>query len=408
MMSGPPGSRPPLVDADRVAGLRSLATSKREIETMFANIVTAVKHKVAGWVQAAGNLLERITKPTNTAARLVAGAGRDMTRSTVELLAENALLRQQIIVLRRAVDKPRLEDHERLLMVLLARINAGWRQAVHIVKPDTLLRWHSRLFKLLWKRKSKPKGQPARLAQETIDLIRMMRSDNRWGAERIRGELLKLGIRVSKRTVQKYMCRVREPGEPGGQTWSIFLANHAGEIWACDFLQLYDVLFRPLFALFFVKHGNREVVHLNVTRSPTDAWSTQQLREATPFGEAPRYLIRDNDCKFGPRFAAVAEAANIDIVDIPPHSPNCNAIVERFLRSARNECLDHVVILGEDHARRVLREYAFDYFNTARPHQGIDQKIPKHVDSGIKANIEGRVIARPILGGLQHDYRWAA
>ncbi len=139
----------------------SLATPQREIETMFANLVAAVKHRVVGWGQAVGNLLTSITKPISTAARLVAGAGRDTTRSTAELLVENALLCQQIIVLRRAVGKPRLEDHERLLMVLLSRINAGWRQALHIVKPDTLLRWHSRLFKLLWKRKSKPKGQQA-------------------------------------------------------------------------------------------------------------------------------------------------------------------------------------------------------------------------------------------------------
>ncbi len=293
-------------------------------------------------------------------------------------------------------------------MVLLARLNAGWRQPLHIVKPDTLLRWHRRLFKLLWKRKSKPKGQPARLAQETINLIRMMRRDNRWGAERIRGELLKLGIRVSKRTVQKYMFGIGDPGEPGGQSWSTFIANHAGEIWACDFLQLYDVLFRPLFALFFVKLDNREVVHLNVTRSPTDAWAARQLREATPFAEAPRYLIRDNDYKFGSKFAAVADGAGIEIVGIPPRSPNCNAVMERFLRSARNECLDHIMILSEDHARRVLREYAFDYFNEARPHQGIDQQIPKHVGSGIGANTEARVIARPILAGLHHDYRRAA
>jgi transposase InsO family protein len=157
-----------------------------------------------------------------------------------------------------------------------------------------------------------------------------------------------------------------------------------------------------------VKYGSREVVHLNVTRSPSDAWAAQQLREVTPFGEAPRYLNRDNDCKYGPKFAAVAEGAGIEMVNIPPRSPDCNAIVERFLRSARNECLDHIVILGEDHARRILREYAFDYFNKARPHQGIDQKIPKHVDAGIEANAEGAVIARPILGGLHHDYTRAA
>ena len=127
VVSGPQRLRLPSVDADRVTGLGSLATPQREIETMFANIVAAVKHKVVGWVQAVGNLLTRITKPMSTAARLVAGAGRDMTRSTAELLAENALLRQQVIVLRRALGKPQLEDHERLLMVLLARFNAGWR-----------------------------------------------------------------------------------------------------------------------------------------------------------------------------------------------------------------------------------------------------------------------------------------
>jgi hypothetical protein len=131
---------------------------------MFANLVAAMKHKVVGWVRAVGNLLTRITKPRSTAARLVVGVGRDMTRSTAELLAENVLLRQQVIVLRRAAGKPRLEDHERLLMVVLARIDAGWRQAQHIVKPDTLLRWHGRLFQFLWKRKSKPTGLPARLA----------------------------------------------------------------------------------------------------------------------------------------------------------------------------------------------------------------------------------------------------
>jgi len=180
-MSGPQGPRTLSVDADPIAGLPSLAISQREIETMFANVVAAVRQEVVGWVQAEGELLKRITKPTSTVAGLAAGASKDMTRSTAELFAENALLRQQVIVLRRSVGKPRLEDHERLLMVLLARFNTGWRQALHIVKPDTLLRWHGRLFKLLWKRKSKPKGQPARFARETIDLIQMMRRDNPWG-----------------------------------------------------------------------------------------------------------------------------------------------------------------------------------------------------------------------------------
>ena len=160
-------------------------------------------------------------------------------------------------------------------------------------RPETLLRWHLDLFKLIWRRKSRSGGnQPRRLSKDTIELIMSMaRSNVLWGAERIRGELLKLGIRVSKRTIQKYMKRARPPGQRG-QTWKAFLENHADDVWACDFLQLYDVLFRPIFAFFIVKHANRKVVHFNVTRAPTDAWAAKQLREATPDGEGPRFLIR--------------------------------------------------------------------------------------------------------------------
>ncbi len=191
-----------------------------------------------------------------------------------------------------------------------------------------------------------------------------------WGAERIRGELLKLGVCVSKRTIQKYMRETRPPGRQG-QSWKTFVRNHGHDPWAGDFVQLHDVLFRSIFALFFVVHGSREVVHVNVTRSPTDAWTAQQLREATPFGDAPRFLVRDNDGKFGARFAAVAAGAPIDVVKIPPRSPNLNPICERFLGSARRECLDHIVIISERQLRRVLREYVERYFNTARPHQGL-------------------------------------
>ena len=143
------------------------------------------------------------------------------------------------------------------------------------------------------------------------------------------------------------------------------------------------------------------------TRSPSDAWAAQQLREATPFGEGAKYLIRDNDCKFGDKFDTVADGVGIDIVKIPPKSPNCNPIVERFLRSVRAECLDHVVVLGEEQLRWVLREYAFEYFNKSRPHQGISQRIPRGPNDGL-ANTDGEVVARPFLGGLHHDYRRAA
>ena len=154
---------------------------------------------------------------------------------------------------------------------------------MHLVNPETLLRWHRDLFKVVWRPKSRPRGQSRRLAPEIVTLIQAMAKDNAlWGAERIRGELLKLGIRVSKRTIQKYMRQVRPPDSSSGQTWATFIRNHTDDIWACDFLQLYDVFFRPIFAFFIVKHGSREVVHCGVTRSPTDEWAAQQLREATP------------------------------------------------------------------------------------------------------------------------------
>ena len=215
-------------------------------------------------------------------------------------MAENALLRQQILVLRRAAPpRPRLSREDRLLLVLLARMTSAWREGLHLVQPATLLRWHRDLFTLLWRRKSRRKTGPTRLRADVIGLIRTMaRANALWGAERIRGELLKLGIRVCKRTIQKYM-RTGGPRGDRGQTWGAFLRNHAADIWACDFLQLYDAWFRPLFAFVIIRHGSREIVHVNVTRSPTDAWVAQQLREATPYEQAPRFLIRDNVASSG-------------------------------------------------------------------------------------------------------------
>ncbi len=239
-----------------------------------------------------------------------------------------------------------------------------------------------------------------------------MARDNRlWGAERIRGELLKLGIAVSKRTVQRYMRRACPPRR-GGQTWATFLRNHAADVWACDFLQVTDLWFRSLFAFVIVEHASRRVVHVGVTRHPTDAWVAQQLREATPFGTAPRFLIHDNDAKFGPQFAHVAATTGIEALHTPDHAPRANALCERFLGSVRRECLDHLLILHERHLSRVLKEYVA-YVNHDRPHQGIGQAIPTTVTTKavtltqppLQGNGPIRVV--PILGGLHHAYRRA-
>jgi putative transposase len=218
---------------------------------------------------------------------------------------------------------------------------------------------------------------------------------------------LKLGIRVCKRTIQKYIRNVRTP-HPGGQKWATFLHNHAAQIWACDFLQITDLFFRPIFAFFIIEHKSRKVIHVGVTRSPTDPWVAQHLREATPYGQAPRYLICDNDSKFGSCFVRVATTSCIEILRTPYHAPRANAICERFLRSVRQECLDHLLILHEKQIQRALNTYGM-YFNQARPHQGIQQQIPESYGSSRSTLHEGtRVVAVPILAGLHHDYRKVA
>jgi putative transposase len=187
---------------------------------------------------------------------------------------------------------------------------------------------------------------------------------------------------------------------PSGQSWGTFLRNHASEIWACDFLQTYDALFRSIFVFVIIELESRRVVHVNVTRHPTTAWVAQQLWEATPFGEGPRFLVRDNDKKYGGQFQGVADEADIDILNTPVEAPRANAFCERFLGSVRRECLDHILILSERHLRRKVKEYV-RYFNRARPHQAINGQIP--IPSSPPSLIVpplSRLRRIPILGGF--------
>ncbi len=265
-------------------------------------------------------------------------------------------------------------------------------------------------FRWSWRRRSRhtaPAHRPPR-APEPVALIRELATANRrWGAERIRGELLKRDRRLARSTIQQSLRQARPPRR-SGPTWATFLRNHAHEIWACDFLQATDLLFRPLFAFFLVELGSRRVVHLGVTRHPTDAWVAQQLREATPYGEGPRFLLRDNDSTYGSAFARVAAATGTEELRTAYRAPRQNATCERFLGSVRRECLDQVLVLGEAQLRRILREYVA-YFNTARPHQGLRQRVPDGREGCVSgATLPGSVRAAPILGGLHHAYEPAA
>jgi putative transposase len=228
-----------------------------------------------------------------------------------------------------------------------------------------------------------------------------------WPSGFERENVIFTGVQLSKRTIQKYMRGVRTP-QPRGQRWSTFLRNHAAQIWTCDFLQVTDLFFRPLFAFFVIELQSRKVIHVGLTRSPTDAWVAQHLREATPFGHAPKYLICDNDSKFGSCFARVAATSAIEILKTPYHAPRANAICERFMRSVRQECLDYLLILHERQLQRMLKAYVM-YFNLARPHQGIQQQLPDSSGSSrATAQAGTKVVAIPILAGLHHDYRTVA
>jgi putative transposase len=323
----------------------------------------------------------------------------DLPRSHSDLIAEIAMLHLQVTILKRQAKKPEITRPDRFWLVLFSHFNSLWKQSLHIVQPDTLLRWHRDLFRFLWRRKSQ--GTP-KVSPETIALIRKLAIDNvLWGADRIRGELIKLGITLSKRTIQKYLPKDKKSYIPG-QTWSTFLKNHADNMWACDFTVVYDWLFRPWYVFIVMELKTRRIVHTAVTNSPSDAWVAQQLREATPWGKGPEYLIHDHDPLFGSLFSAVAKSSGIEEVKTPCRTPQANGICERFMRSLRNDCLDHFLIRDDKHLARVVTEYTA-YFNEDRPHQGIGQRIPGHFDLPI-SKPSGRIRSKAILGGLHHSY----
>jgi transposase InsO family protein len=319
------------------------------------------------------------------------------------VVAENLLLRQQLLALTRPTRKHlRLRRRDRLFWTLIAAVRRDWRRHLVLVRPETVVRWHRCGWRLLWRWKSATRLGRPRLSPEVRALIATMAAENpSWGTERIRGELLKLGIVVSKRSVQQ--DRRRGPAGPPSQSWRTFLRNHRPSIWAADLLTVQTLTFRTLYVLFFVAHGRRELLHLNVTTSPTAAWVWRQLIQATPWGWAPRFLIRDRDAVYGADFVEKTEALGIRTVLTPIRAPRANAVAERPVCTLRDECLDHVIVVNEQHLRAILSEFA-GYYNADRPHRTLDLETPQ---PGTRLPV-GVIRSRSVLGGLHHAYERAA
>jgi transposase InsO family protein len=329
---------------------------------------------------------------------------RAALRSRSAVVAEHLLLRQQLVVLTRPTRKrPRLASSDRVFWAVVGRLLPEWRRHFILVQPGTVVRWHARAWRLWWRWRSRcPLGRP-RLSPQARDLIvTMARHNPSWGAERIRGELLKLGIVVSRRSVQRY--RRRAPARPPpSRSWRAFLANHRPRLWAADLFTVQTLTFRTLYVLLFVTHDRRELVHVNVTAHPAAAWVWRQLIAATPWGRTPRYLVRDRDAVYGRDFVDRARRLGIGTVLTPARAPRANAIAERVVGTLRRECLDHLIILNEAHLRAILTEFV-RYYNLERPHRalGLDTPIERIRPA------TGPVRASPVLGGLHYTYERAA
>ncbi len=329
---------------------------------------------------------------------------RGVMSDRAELAAENLALRQQLAALELKAKRPRLRKRDRIFWVWLSRLWSNWRSTLLIVQPETVIRWHKQGFKLYWRWKSRSRkaGRP-RIDAEIRKLIRRMSRENvLWGTPRIKSELALLGHDVAESTIDLY--RVWHP-KPPSQTWRTFLDNHVRDIVAIDFFTVPTATFRILFAFVVLRHDRRRVAHFNVTAHPTAQWTAQQIVQAFPFDESPRFLLRDRDSIYGDFFRRRIENMGIEEVVTAPRSPWQNPYVERLHGSVRRECLNHVIVLNERHLRRILSSY-LEYYHEARAHLSLSRNSP--IPREIEAPECGKVIAVPQVGGLHHRYRRAA
>jgi putative transposase len=366
------------------------------------------------------HLLHHVLSLTGTLLTLLVDGIRFLRlclRPAPGLAVENLFLRKQLAFYQERHVKPRrATDAARFTLVWLARW-FDWRQALAMVQPATFIRWHREGFRLFWRWKSRP-GRPP-IPSELQALIRQMSRENpTWGQERIANELLlKLGLRVSPRTVRKYIPRRLDHGRgkrATSQRWRTFVRNHAQAIVACDFCVVVTATFRLLYVFVVMEHTTRRILHCNVTEHPTAPWTLQQLREAIPADHRYRFLLHDRDSIFSQQLDQRIRHLGLRVLKTPPQTPQANALCERLIGTLRRECLDFVIPLTENHVRHILYEW-IPHYNTGRPHMSLGPGIPRpspHLPvpwHGHRHQLPEhlRVVTRPILGGLHHEYRLA-
>ena len=322
-----------------------------------------------------------------------------------DLALENLVLRQQLAIWKRHKKRPQIRTKDRLFWILLCRFWSNWRQALIVVKPETVIRWHRKGFKLFWKFKSRRKG-PGRppISSEIRDLVRRMaKANSLWGAPRIHGELLKLGIEISERTVSNLIPR-RKPTPPS-QTWQTFLKNQMMNMVSIDFFTVPNATFQILFVLVILSHRRRQIVHFNVITNPSARWTAQQIVEAFPWDTAPKYLLRDRDSIYGAYFRQRVKNMGIKEVITAARSLWQNPFVERLVGSIRRDCLNHVIVLNSNHLKRILTAY-FEYYHCDRTHYGLGKDTPVERPIQCRPAEGGKVIEFARVGGLHHRYKW--
>jgi putative transposase len=327
-------------------------------------------------------------------------------RGRGKLVLENLALRQQLTVLKRRHPRPRLDLFYKLFWVIAQQFWSPWKDALIVVTPETVVRWHRAGFRFYWRlisRVRRPAGR-RRISKEVRDLIyRMVAENPSWGAPRIHGEFLMLGLDLSERTISRWMKRA--PRDPQAtRRWLVFLRNHREAIAAMDFFTVPTITFGFLYCFFVIGHDRRRILHFNVTRHPTSMWIVQQLREAFPFEPTPRFLIFDHDAKYGLEVPAAVRSLRLSPVRTSFESPWQNGVAERWVESCRRDLLDHIIALNERHLKRLLADYV-GYYHDDRTHLGLGKGTP---DRRIRSVAAGRILSYERLGGLHHRYDRAA